>query len=623
MEWKEYKEIIKEKIIKDEFISSEMLEIFNKDVLYQTDENEIIEDIRSMKNIEKKLESDSTSEKILVNKIRLLFKQLLVYLTGLSGDYYDFLQEIKEVDDYKELVYLFLQARSMQIENTNIVSKESDAIFSDIDTKIYNLCRERKNANTSHLRYELRENNAVVIIISKMEDEIDLENLEEVCKYTYEICGKNIIVINTNDYVTENHNQPLLLPFFKRKDILEGKEEFSFGSTKVQYISVQNLAEEALQMDMLIDYIREIKPYYIINFGGINYFARMVNSVVPTLTLTTNKQEECTSFNMVVTSKEDINKGIKEYKFKADSYDYDFIEEIKKHIVKVDKSNWVGSEILVSVFTLSYNHEPFLQEMLNGALMQKTSFPFEIVINDDCSTDLSAKIIKAYQDEYPEIVHPLYQKQNLCSLGVDFTDKILYPNTKGKYIALCEGDDYWIDENKLEIQVKYMEDNPDVAGTFHDAYMKMKDGKFIEHSDRKLEEADYDTSYCIRKSPTRIDTATIVYNKEKVLPIPYFSKYAKTGDYLLCITISLRGKFHYFPRVMGVYRMSDNNWSSTVLKDPKKYKEYAMGEIRWLLDLNEYTDGKYYNEIAKVIAVRGRHLARVIEYEEVLDMIKC
>ena len=97
MEWKEYKEIIKEKIIKDEFISSEMLEIFNKDVLYQTDENEIIEDIRSMKNIEKKLESDSTSEKILVNKIRLLFKQLLVYLTGLSGDYYDFLQEIKHV----------------------------------------------------------------------------------------------------------------------------------------------------------------------------------------------------------------------------------------------------------------------------------------------------------------------------------------------------------------------------------------------------------------------------------------------------------------------------------------------------------------------------------------------
>ena len=222
MEWKEYKEIIKEKIIKDEFISSEMLEIFNKDVLCQTDESEIIEDIRSMKNIEKKLESDSTSEKILVNKIRLLFKQLLVYLTGLSGDYYDFLQEIKEVDDYKELVYLFLQARSMQIENTNIVSKESDAIFSDIDTKIYNLCRERKNADTTHLRYELRGNNAVVIIISKMEDEIDLENLEEVCKYTYEICGKNIIVINTNDYVTENNNQPLLLPFFKGKDISKG-----------------------------------------------------------------------------------------------------------------------------------------------------------------------------------------------------------------------------------------------------------------------------------------------------------------------------------------------------------------------------------------------------------------
>ena len=69
--------------------------------------------------------------------------------------------------------------------------------------------------------------------------------------------------------------------------------------------------------------------------------------------------------------------------------------------------------------------------------------------------------------------------------------------------------------------------------------------------------------------------------------------------------------------------MSDNNWSSTILNNPKKYKEFSMGEIRWLFDLNEYTDGKYYNEIAKVIAVRGRDLARVIEYEEALDMIKC
>ncbi|WP_155890517.1 glycosyltransferase family 2 protein [Lachnobacterium bovis] len=622
MLWNEYKELIKKKILKKEFNSLEMLEILNKKVLNQVEKKEIITDIRKICKAKNSTDEEIEKEKDINRQMRLLYKQLLVYLTGYLEDYCDFLLEIKELNDYKELVHMFLQARSMQIENPCIVSERSNNIFDEIDTKIYNLCREKKNVNTTHLRYELRENNMTVIIISKMEDEIDLDNLKEVCKQMYEICGKNIIVINTNDYVTENNTMPLLLPFFKEKDILEEKEELFFDNVKVQYISVQNLVEETLQMDMLIDYIREVKPYYVVNFGGINYFAKLVNAVVPTLTLTTNEQEKCTSFNTTITCKEDIKKGIKEYKYKADTYDYDFIENIKKHIVKVDKSKWVKTEPLVSVCTLVYNHELFLQEMLNGALMQKTSFPFEIIIHDDCSTDLSAKVIEEYQKVYPEIVYPVYQKRNINSLEVNIMEKIVYPKSRGKYIAWCEGDDYWTDENKLEIQVSYMEGNPDVAGTFHEALLKTKNGDFIEHGGREPEEKDYDTSYCISKSATRIDTATVVFNKEKVLPLPYFSKYAKTEDYLLFITISLRGKFHYFSKIMGVYRMSDNNWSSTVLNNPKKYKEFTMREIKWLLELNDYTDGKYYNEIAKVIAVRGADLVRVIEYEEVLDSIR-
>ena len=116
-----------------------------------------------------------------------------------------------------------------------------------------------------------------------------------------------------------------------------------------------------------------------------------------------------------------------------------------------------NKDIKVSVCCTVYNHEKYLRKCLDGFVMQKTNFAFEVLINDDKSTDSSADIIREYYEKYPDIIVPVFQTENQYSKGVDIIDDILIPMAKGKYIALCEGDDYWCDENKLLLQYDYME----------------------------------------------------------------------------------------------------------------------------------------------------------------------
>lgn len=117
---------------------------------------------------------------------------------------------------------------------------------------------------------------------------------------------------------------------------------------------------------------------------------------------------------------------------------------------------------LVSICSITYNHAPYIRECLDGFLMQKTDFPYEIIINDDCSTDGTTEIIKEYAEKYPDIIHPIFHDENQYQKGVrGMFQHFVIPHAKGKYIALCEGDDYWIDPLKLQKQVDFLESHPD------------------------------------------------------------------------------------------------------------------------------------------------------------------
>jgi len=112
---------------------------------------------------------------------------------------------------------------------------------------------------------------------------------------------------------------------------------------------------------------------------------------------------------------------------------------------------------LVSISCITFNHAPYIRQCLDGLMMQKTSFSFELLIHDDASTDGTADIIKEYERKYPDTIKVIYEKENQWSKGRKGSSLFNFPRSSGKYIALCEGDDYWIDPLKLQKQVDFLE----------------------------------------------------------------------------------------------------------------------------------------------------------------------
>ena len=105
--------------------------------------------------------------------------------------------------------------------------------------------------------------------------------------------------------------------------------------------------------------------------------------------------------------------------------------------------------IVVSVYCLAYNHEQYIRDALEGFVRQKTNFRYEVLVHDDASTDNTPAIIREYAQKYPDIIKPIFQTENQYSKGVKILPEIIHPKSSGRYIAFCEGDDYWCDENKL------------------------------------------------------------------------------------------------------------------------------------------------------------------------------
>ncbi|MBF8964220.1 glycosyltransferase [Pontibacter sp. FD36] len=124
-------------------------------------------------------------------------------------------------------------------------------------------------------------------------------------------------------------------------------------------------------------------------------------------------------------------------------------------------------EPLISIVSLTYNHEKFIRQTLDGFLMQETDFSFEIVIHDDASTDNTQSIIREYEVRFPHIIKPIFQKENQKSKGNGIVTQIAFGAARGKYIAICEGDDFWTDSFKLQKQVDFLEANPNTSFCFH------------------------------------------------------------------------------------------------------------------------------------------------------------
>jgi glycosyltransferase involved in cell wall biosynthesis len=134
-------------------------------------------------------------------------------------------------------------------------------------------------------------------------------------------------------------------------------------------------------------------------------------------------------------------------------------------------ASWKGEpgRAAVSICCTAYNHGAYIYNALEGFLIQKTDFAFEVLIYDDASTDETREIIKQYQKLYPEIIKPIYAKENQYSLGKRVNAEFNFSRARGDYIALCEGDDFWVDANKLQIQKDFLDKNPEYVICYTDS----------------------------------------------------------------------------------------------------------------------------------------------------------
>lgn len=217
---------------------------------------------------------------------------------------------------------------------------------------------------------------------------------------------------------------------------------------------------------------------------------------------------------------------------------------------------------LVAIHNLVYNHEPYLRECFEGFVMQKTNFRFVVISHDDCSTDDSAAIIREYAEKYPDIFRPIYETENQYSKRDGSLTRIMdeaIAATGAKYVAMCEGDDYWTDPLKLQKQVDFMEEHDDYVCCCH-RYRIYNENSGIWEQDyvSDLFEQYPDGFTFSNKDNFRTwitKTMTLLYRAEALMPDADQFRYWR--DVHRCYYLLKQGKGYCFPFDGAVYRRQD------------------------------------------------------------------
>lgn len=260
----------------------------------------------------------------------------------------------------------------------------------------------------------------------------------------------------------------------------------------------------------------------------------------------------------------------------------------------------------VVIKCLVYNHEPFLRDCLDGFVRQQTNFPFKAVVHDDCSTDGSAAIIQEYAEKYPDIIVPIYEKENQYSKRDGSLSRIMDAATQkyeNSYFATCEGDDYWIDAQKLQNQVDYMDAHPECTMCCTNASVSIEEKQY---SMQRISAAYPQKSGLltpediITNDGNYITTCTILYRSELKADMPEEARKCWVGDYPLQIFAALKGKVYYDNTITAVYRyLSPGSWTSNMKKTTRCPLPMNLSIVRMLQALSEYSQGKHAKSFVK------------------------
>lgn len=283
-------------------------------------------------------------------------------------------------------------------------------------------------------------------------------------------------------------------------------------------------------------------------------------------------------------------------------------------------------DIKVSIHCLTYNHEKYVKKTFDGFLAQKTNFKFEVLVHDDASTDGTVDIIRQYVDKYPDIFKPIYQVENQFSKGIKISYEYNFPRIEGKYLAFCEGDDYWCDENKLQKQYDVLEQNPECSMCTHiTKKISNSDEKYLgiipEHPFKRgiISSKDYLRYELINgwASQTSSFFVRSKYIKEYIMEKPRFSQVMIVGDFPTMLYMINKGDVFFIDEIMSCYRIGSEA-SFHVLRKNNEFLN--LNHIYTLLigieEYNKYTSNRYEQIIRTYMLIK---MEQVKEYQKRLE----
>ena len=260
------------------------------------------------------------------------------------------------------------------------------------------------------------------------------------------------------------------------------------------------------------------------------------------------------------------------------------------------------SEPLLSVCLITYNHAQYIREAIDSVLMQKVDFTWELIIADDFSTDGTREIVLEYARNYPAFIKLILQERNVGA-AKNWMDLMAAPS--GKYIAYFEGDDFWIDPNRLQKQVDYLEDHPECALCFHDVRYEDSTGDlkgFPTYSSRcELLKENTDATFTIRDTLMGglIPTCSVVLrNEPDIRSLPGFFYQSVTGDWLLWLLACKDRTMHYFHQTMAVYRITPGGSSFYIRRN---MDALYYNRVQMLMELDRHWNFQLHDVLTPAI----------------------
>ena len=271
-----------------------------------------------------------------------------------------------------------------------------------------------------------------------------------------------------------------------------------------------------------------------------------------------------------------------------------------------------SKKIMVSICCGTYNHGKYIRQALDSFINQKTNFNYEILVIDDASTDDTPDILRDYEKRYPKLIRVIYNKKNMYSTGARVFTR-MFELSKGKYISYCDGDDYYIDLNKIQKQFDYMEAHPD-CGVVASNYKTYNDitGKFKKSH---LKEKDYSVEEIIEGDGAMFATSSTFLRKSSVTALNKFYYISPFEDYVSLLNISLTSKIHVLSDYMSVYRINAVNSITTKAKtgDVVKVRKYLLAEATKMFNEFDKCTSFKYQRSTRYVLLKNEFIVAVLE----------